>query len=144
MALTPVEMVRFIIADTPDSKFYPLIKEDKGIEAVLNIYGGNIPKAAAYCAGIAYRELVKFATKEKYGDMEVWAEDKRYYLDSLQALQNDPSAILPANFMPYIAGISQSDLDTSADDLDNPRRKSFLYTNTTECEQYGFNFTTPV
>ena len=108
------------------------------------MFSDNIPKAASYCAGIAYRELVKKNTKEVYGDVEVWAEDKRYYLDSLKLLQNDPSALIPINFIPYAAGISVSDMEASASDVDNPRRSSFLYTNTTECEQHGFNFTTPV
>jgi hypothetical protein len=143
MALTPVERIRWIVADAEGGKFYPMLTDEQ-IEDALDLFSNNTLQAAAFCAGAIIRELSQKSTKEVYGDIEVWAEDRKLYLESLKALQSNPAIALPASFMPYLAGISQSDLDASADDLDNPRRKSFLYTNTTECEQYGFNFTTPV
>jgi len=143
MALTPVEMVRFIIADSEGGKFYPMLSDEQ-IEDALVLYNNDIRKAASFCAGVVIRILAQKSTKEVYGDIEVWAEDRKLYLESLKLLQNDPSITIPANFIPYAAGISVSDMGASSDDVDNPRRSSFLYTNTTECEQYGFNFTTPV
>jgi hypothetical protein len=143
MALTPVETVRFIIADSEGGKFYPILTDEQ-IEEALSLYSNDIRKAASFCAGVVIRVLSQKSTKEVYGDIEVWAEDRKLYLESLKLLQNDPSIVIPASFMPYVAGISSSDLSASQTDSDNPRRNSFLYTNTTECEQYGFNFTTPV
>lgn len=142
MALTPVERIRWIIADAEGGKFYPILTDEE-IEDALEIFNNDILKTASFCAGAVIRELSQKSTKEVYGDVEVWAEDRKLYLESLKQLQADPSIAIPSSFLPYAAGISVSDMTTSAADEDNPRRSSFLYTNTTECCD-GFTFPTSV
>lgn len=145
MALSSIERIRWIIADAEGGKFYPILTDEE-IEDALDLFNNDILKTASFCAGAVIRELSQKSTKEVYGDVEVWAEDRKLYLESLKQLQADPSIAIPSSFSPYAAGISVSDLEASAADEDNPRRSSFLYTNTTseECCSNGLNFPTPV
>lgn len=142
MALTPVQRIRWIIADAEGGKFYPILTDEQ-IDDALEIFNNDILKTASFCAGAVIRELSQKSTKEVYGDVEVWAEDRKLYLESLKVLQADPSIAIPASFLPYAAGTSVDDMTTSAEDEDNPRRSSYLYTNTTECCD-GYDFPTSV
>lgn len=142
MALNPVQRIRWIIADAEGGKFYPILTDEQ-IEDALEIFNNDILKTASFCAGAVIRELSQKSTKEVYGDVEVWAEDRKLYLESLKILQADPSIAIPASFLPYAAGISVDDMTSSAADEDNPRRSSYLYTNTTECCD-GYDFPTSV
>ena len=142
MALTPVQRIRWIIADAEGGKFYPILTDEQ-IEDALETFNNNVLKTASFCAGAVIRELSQKSTKEVYGDVEVWAEDRKLYLESLKQLQADPSIAIPSSFLPYAAGISVSDMETSAADEDNPKRSSYLYTNTTECCD-GYDFPTSV
>lgn len=142
MALTPVQRIRWIIADAEGGKFYPILTDEQ-IEDALEIFNNDILKTASFCAGAVIRELSQKSTKEVYGNVEIWAEDRKLYLESLKILQADPSIAIPSSFLPYAAGISVDDMTTSSADEDNPRRSSYLYTNTTECGD-GYDFPTSV
>ena len=142
MALTPVQRIRWIIADAEGGKFYPILTNEQ-IEDALEIFNNDILKTASFCAGAVIRELSQMSTKERYGEVEVWAEDRKLYSDSLKQLQTDLLVAIPSSFLPYAAGISVDDMTTSAADEDNPRRSSYLYTNTTECCD-GYDFPTSV
>lgn len=145
MALNSIERIRWIIADAEGGKFYPILTDEE-IEDALLLFNNDILKTASFCAGAVIRELSQKSTKEVYGDVEVWAEDRKLYLESLKQLQADPSIAIPSSFLPYAAGISVADLTASSLDTDNPRRNSFLHTGSTseECCSNGLNFPTPV
>jgi len=137
MALSSIERIRWMVADTEGGVFYPMMTDEE-IQDCLDLFNGNVMQAAYFCAGVIIRNLAQKSTKEVTGDIEVWAEDRKLYLDSLKSFISNPVISLPVGFTPYVAGISKSDLEKSAADTDNPRTSSFLYTNTTECGE-GFN-----
>jgi hypothetical protein len=137
MALTTIERIRWLIGDRPPNRFYPLITDEE-IEDALELFSNDIMRTSVACARSIAMVLSQKNTKEVYGDVEVWSEDRKQYLEALKLFISDPSTAIPTSFMPYAAGISCSDLETSAADTDNPRTTNFLYTNTTECSD-GLN-----
>jgi hypothetical protein len=121
-----------MIADTEGGVFYPMMT-DEDIQDCIGLFNGNVMQAAYFCAGVIIRNLAQKSTKEVVGDVEVWMEDRKLYLDSLKDFVSNPMIVLPTGFTPYVAGISKEDMKASAADTDNPKRDSYLFTNTTEC-----------
>lgn len=143
MALTLIERIRWLIGDVDTNRFYPLLSDEQ-IEDALDLFGNNVILAAQVLAGSAVRILSQKNTKEVYGDVEVWNEDRKQYLESLKLFADNPSLTIPVDIIPYAAGISVTDFEASKADVDNPRNSSFLYNSDRGCECDGSDLTITV
>ena len=102
MAITPIDQVRNLIGDTPASPFYPQLSDEQ-IQGFLDLTGGNILAAARYAAISISMTIASYNTREKAGNIEVWNEYARNYLDALKNLISNPGNIIPGGLMPWSA-----------------------------------------
>jgi hypothetical protein len=118
MALSLIEQVRLYVGDTCSSPFYPVLSDDE-IEFFLTKNGDNSFRAAKQAAISVYMSFAGVPVRERTGDIEVWNNLSKAYLDALNIfLKEVPSSYLESGIMPYAAGISWEDIITNERNLD--------------------------
>lgn len=104
-----VALVRILIGDVESSIFYPLLT-DEDIEALLRLENYNVLRAARRAAISVSFFLSQSYQKERTGDIEVVNNASAEYRKVLDKFIDDYSQnALPADLLPYAAGISKAD-----------------------------------
>lgn len=132
MALSNIEIVRFITQDNGNLPFLKVgdyIVSDEEIDWAIENYNNDVMAAARFCCHIIARWMARVNTKEIVGEVEVWNEVSKQYLNALKEFLNDKTliSVIPKGVIPYAAGVSVSDLYRSYNDPDNPRARTWLY-----------------
>jgi len=109
MALTPVEQVRLLIGDVPNSPFYQLFTDEE-LQAFLDMTNQNVFAAARLAAIAASFQLAGWSTRERTGDIEVWSSLSTQYLKALDYLISNPGTLIPNGLMPWSANSCPSKL----------------------------------
>lgn len=122
MALTPIQQVRILIGDVPNSPFYMLFTDEE-LQFFLDQNNGNVQLAARMAAISASFQLAGWSTRERTGDIEVWSSLSTQYLKALQNLIDNPVVNLPNGMMPWAGGISWADVCANNHNPDNVRPK---------------------
>lgn len=107
MAATTEDKIAFIklrIGDVTTNPIWPMFTDEE-YEVVLNGVGGNIERATRMMAISATMIVGSVNTREVVGDIEVQNVFAPNYLKALDYLINDPGAKIPANLMPWVAGM---------------------------------------
>lgn len=109
MAATLEEKIAFIklrIGDVTTNPIWPMFT-DEDYEVVLNGVNGNIERATRMMAISATMIVGSVSTREAVGDIEVQNVFAPNYLKALDYLINDPNSKVPANLMPWVAGMDR-------------------------------------
>lgn len=122
MALTPIQQVRILIGDVPNSPFYMLFTDEE-LQFFLDQNNGNVQLAARMAAISAAFQLAGWSTRERTGDIEVWSSLSTQYLKALENLIDNPIVNLPNGMMPWAGGISWADVCANNHNPDNVRPK---------------------
>lgn len=142
MALTEIQMVRVITQDNGRLPFLDegvYILEDEEIELFLELQDGDVLQAARMASHSIALWMSGINTKEIFGDVEMWNETAKNYLNALKLFQSDTTliSVIPKGLIPYAAGTSVRDLAASLADTDNPNIYNWLYNKSNrgcECE----------
>jgi hypothetical protein len=131
MALTNVELIRVITQDNGNLPFLEegsYILSDEEIESYLTLKSNDVFLAARMAAYSICLWIGTQKTKDMVGEVEEWYEAGKNYRNTLTLMLTDKSLfnIFPRGMMPYSAGISNKEIITSLQDLDNPRCFSWL------------------
>ena len=119
MAATTEEKIAFIklrIGDVTTNPIFPMFT-DTEYTTVLDGVSGNIERATRIMAVSATMIVGSVSTREVVGDIEVQNVFATNYLKALDYLINDPTSRVPANLMPWVAGVDSrpTKLEQSAD-----------------------------
>lgn len=126
MALSDIDAVRLLIGDTVNSPFYPLFADDE-IEYFLLVNYNNVRSAARMAAISAAFQLSGWSTRERTGQIEVWSSLAVQYLKALDYFINNPADSIPNGLMPWMGGISKSEVcenDKNPDVIQSPLNMS--------------------
>lgn len=108
-----IKLVRILVGDTEGSIFYPALSDEE-YYYILELNDWNVYRAARRIAMSIAFQLSGFTYRERTGDIEVWNNASLQYLKVLQLLLDDDSPVnLPADILPYAAGISKIDVNAS-------------------------------
>lgn len=102
MALTPVEQVNLLIANTVSNPFYPIFTTEE-IQQFLDFNNQNVYQAARMAAIAASMTISGFNTREEVGDILVWNDYAKNYLAALGNFINNPTVLIPMGLMPWSA-----------------------------------------
>lgn len=108
MALSDVELVNLAIGNTKANPYYPILTDEE-VQAILDSVDGNIALASKRAATNASFVVISIPNREKIGDIEIWNEYSRNYIEALKNVINDQTYLLPNGMMPYAGGIENSD-----------------------------------
>lgn len=119
MAATTEEKIAFIklrIGDVTTNPIYPMFS-DEDYSMVLGTVSGSIDKATRIMAISATMLIGSINTREVIGDLTIENSFAPNYLKAMDYLINDPVARIPANLMPWVAGLDSkpTKLETSSD-----------------------------
>lgn len=119
MALTTQAKIAFIklrIGDVPTNPIYPMFSEED-YAMVLDTVSGDVDKATRIMAISATMTIGSIATREVIGDLTIENTFAPNYLKAMDYLINDPVARIPANLMPWVAGLDSkpTKLEQAAD-----------------------------
>ena len=111
MALTDIQIVRYMVGDVPTNvlQLYPILEDDY-YTYLLDTYGSKT-EAAKYAAISVASQVAAFNTRERTGNIEVWNNVANSYIKVLGALITELKFQIPNGAMPYCAGISKSEVD---------------------------------
>jgi hypothetical protein len=114
MALTSIESVRLMVGDVLTSPYYAMtgstIFTDEEIQYFLDLNGGDIATASKTAAIAASFQIAGIPTRERTGEIEVWNSFSTSYLKSLQYIIDAPITSIPNGLMPWVGGISKSEI----------------------------------
>ena len=102
MALTPVEQVNLLIANTVSNPFYPIFSTEE-IQQFLDFNNQNVYQAARMAAIAASMTIAGYNSREVTGDLEIWNDYAKNYLAALANFINNPTILIPMNLMPWSA-----------------------------------------
>lgn len=119
MALTLIEQVRWRYGDTPVNPFYPVLSDEE-ISDSLSKFNNNVDSAVQECAQAAAFYMACRNNREYVGEVEIWNEAGKNYKEVLKTLIAGFKGKIPNGVMPYAAGVSLSDIDSSFSDPDKP------------------------
>lgn len=132
MALNNIEMIRVITQDNGRLPFLgegEYILSDEELDSYLSMNNNDVFRSARMAAYAISLWVSGINTREVTGDMEVWNDVSKNYLNALKSFLSDNSlvSVIPKGLMPYAAGVSVKDLLQSAADTDNPNVLNWLY-----------------
>jgi hypothetical protein len=107
MAATTEEKIAFIklrIGDVTSNPIFPMFTDEE-YTVVLDGNSGNIERTTRMMAISATMIVGSVSTREMVGDIEVQNVFATNYLKALDYLINDPMTRIPANLMPWVAGM---------------------------------------
>lgn len=131
MALSNIELIRVITQDNGNLPFLEegdYILSDDEIDSYLTLQNNDVFLAARMAAYSICLWIGMQSTKQMVGEVEEWYEAGKNYKNTLTLMLTDKSLfnVLPKGMMPYSAGISNKEIISSLQDLDNPRCFSWL------------------
>lgn len=112
MSLSDVDLVNLAIGNTTANPYYPILTDDE-VQAILDSVDGDIHSATKKAASNASFVVISIPNREKIGDIEMWNEYSRNYLEALKNILQDNSYLMPKGMMPYAGGIHNIDFNKS-------------------------------
>lgn len=96
------------IGNTESNPYYPILS-DKEVQAILDSVNSDLNAAIKKAAISASFHVISIPNREKIGDIEIWNEYSRNYLEALKTIIEDNSYLMPKGMMPYAGGIHNDD-----------------------------------
>ena len=127
MALTEIEKVRLWIGATESSPFYELITDDE-IQYFLDLNSNDVFEAARMGCSAMYLKVIAIPSREVTGEIEVWNEYRKGYLDYLNKIISSNNPLSLRGVTPWAAGISWEDVKLNLDNSDVVKTKLQQFT----------------
>lgn len=121
--MNDIDLLRLLIGDVPANIFYPIFTDEQ-LQQILDYCKNDVEKAARMAAYSAAYVISTINYREKVGEVEVWTNAGRDYLNVLKNFTENNSNPVPLDAIPYAAGISKEDMCKSFRNWDSV--KSYL------------------
>lgn len=118
MSICDIDFVNMSIGNTESNPYYPILTRDE-IQAILDSVDGDTNAAIKKAAISASFYVISIPNREKIGDIEIWNEYSRNYLEALKSIIEDNTYLMPKGMMPYAGGIHNEDFNKANS---NPNR----------------------
>lgn len=123
-----MQVTRIGYGDVEGSIFHPILT-DYEVYLILEQENWNVRKAILRCAYSAAFQLSMLNTREKTGDIDVTNLAALEYRKVLDALVKQPKFLnLPEKIIPYVAGMSKEDVESTLRNPDFVRNPLFQIT----------------
>lgn len=100
-----IAFIKLRIGDVTTNPIYPMFTDEE-YTMVLNTVNGDVDKATRIMAISATMIIGSINTREVIGDLTIENTFAPNYLKAMDYLINDPVARIPANLMPWVAGVN--------------------------------------